>query len=57
MAEITRPKLEARRRLLDQGLPEEPVPVIEEPLWKIRLRLLWRSIKLTSSCLAKTPSA
>jgi peptide/nickel transport system permease protein len=55
MAEITRPKLEARRRLLDQGLPEEPVPVIEEPLWKIRLRLLWRSIKSNFKLFSENP--
>jgi peptide/nickel transport system permease protein len=55
MADFTRPKLEARRRMLEQGLPDEPVPVIKEPLWRIRLRLMWRSFKTNFKLFSENP--
>ncbi|RPJ52280.1 MAG: ABC transporter permease [Chloroflexi bacterium] len=44
MAEVTRSKSRVRLRP-DSGLPspEDQGPLIEQPLWRIRLRLLWRN--------------
>jgi peptide/nickel transport system permease protein len=56
MAEIIRPT-PPTPLAPDIGRPEPQgrTPVIETPLWKIRLRLLWRSIKTNFGLFAENP--